>query len=160
MCKLLILLTVLSQAGWPVLKEPAPTWPVLKAAAGQPQSAEPGALIPDATPRPAPPDAPPSLLYADAHQRAVEEGLPLVVYITGAWCPACQSVKPRVLSVGPRLGSFAVVDWDAQTEVARPLCAGLPLPVLCVYRQRAGRLLLERRLSGADRIRQYLEMHP
>lgn len=80
--------------------------------------------------------------YADAHQKTVETGQPLVVMVGADWCPACQMMEHQVIPVARQRGifrrvAFALVNVDRDREVGQNLTNGGPIPQLIVFRRTA-----------------------
>jgi len=78
--------------------------------------------------------------YADAHQKTVETGQPLVVMVGADWCPACQMMEHQVIPVIRQRGifrrvAFALVNVDRDREVGQNLTKGGPIPQLIVFRR-------------------------
>ena len=80
--------------------------------------------------------------YEDAYQDSMDSGKPLLVLVTADWCPACVQLKHNVL---PKLQSngaladvhFAVVDADAEADLADSLTTEDVIPQLLLYRKTA-----------------------
>lgn len=76
--------------------------------------------------------------YSDAYQETQETGRPLVVLVGADWCPACRTMKTSVIPEAQRRGvlgkvSFAVVNTDRQSSIARKLMRGGSIPQLIVF---------------------------
>ena len=78
--------------------------------------------------------------YADAHRETVETGKPLLVMVGADWCGPCQQMKKSIL---PQVGkhgllnqvAFAHVNADQESELARKLTGGGPVPQLVMLRK-------------------------
>lgn len=78
--------------------------------------------------------------YAQAHKAMMETGRPMVILIGADWCPACRTMKQEITPEVARRGgfddaTFAIVDTDAQPELANKLQRGNSIPQLIVYRK-------------------------
>jgi thiol-disulfide isomerase/thioredoxin len=78
--------------------------------------------------------------YADAHQETVETGKPLLVMVGTDWCGPCQQMKKAILPQVDKHGvlkqvAFAHVNADRQSELARKLTGGGPVPQLVMLRK-------------------------
>ena len=67
--------------------------------------------------------------FRKARKKAVEEGCPLLVFVTASWCGSCQEVKRKYLPEIQRQGGFrdigfAVVDYDLENALAREILRG------------------------------------
>ncbi len=77
--------------------------------------------------------------YAEAHRVTVETKRPLLVFVGAQWCGPCKQLKKEVL---PQLRQrsafrrvvFAQVDVDRESELARQITGGGPVPQLVLYR--------------------------
>ncbi|SRR6056297_677590 len=82
--------------------------------------------------------------YAQAYRSAQQEGKPLVVVVGAEWCPACVNLKSQTLASMQQTGQFedvsvAIVDQDAEPELAAQLKRGKMIPQIIVFSQtRAG----------------------
>jgi thioredoxin-like negative regulator of GroEL len=78
--------------------------------------------------------------YADAHRETVETGKPLLVMVGTDWCGPCQQMRKTIL---PQVGkhglleqvAFAHVNADKESELARKLTGGGPVPQLVMLRK-------------------------
>lgn len=91
--------------------------------------------------------------YADAYRQAEREGKPLMVLVSAQWCPACVSLKDKTLRQMQRSGELddvcvAVVDCDAQPELAKQLRRGHSIPQLIVFAKRDGGSWKRTQLTG------------
>jgi thioredoxin-like negative regulator of GroEL len=92
--------------------------------------------------------------YAEAHRQTTETGKPLVVMVSTDWCGPCQTMKRTIL---PRLRergmfkkvAFAQVNADKDSELAKELTGGGPVPQLVMYR-RTNHGWLRRKLIGSQ----------
>ena len=90
--------------------------------------------------------------YTEARRQITETGRPMVVMVSTDWCGPCQSMKRNVL---PRLRergmfkkvAFAQVNADRDSELAKELTGGGPVPQLVMYR-RSGHGWVRRKLVG------------
>ena len=78
--------------------------------------------------------------YTEARREITETGRPMVVMVSTDWCGPCQAMKRNVL---PRLRErgafkkvvFAQVNADRDSELAKELTGGGPVPQLVMYRR-------------------------
>lgn len=79
--------------------------------------------------------------YAEAHKATAETGRPLVVLVGADWCPACERMKnssiPQVEKGLLSKVSFATINTDRESKLARKLMSGGPIPQLIMYRKTA-----------------------
>jgi thiol-disulfide isomerase/thioredoxin len=73
--------------------------------------------------------------YAQAYQRSLATGRPLLVLVGAPWCPACEQMKHSVLPQVAEAGGlndvvFAYVDFDQQQELASRLLESKSIPQL------------------------------
>jgi thioredoxin-like negative regulator of GroEL len=76
--------------------------------------------------------------YAEAYRKSQVEGKPLMVIVSAQWCPACHTLKDttiRDLETSGQLSevNLAVVDRDAEPELARQLMREEKIPQIIVY---------------------------
>ena len=79
--------------------------------------------------------------YSEARETVDETGKPLVVMVSTDWCPPCQTMKktvmPRVRDNGTlRKVVFAMVNPDRESELAKKLIGGGPIPQLLMFRKK------------------------
>ena len=94
--------------------------------------------------------------YTEARRQITETGRPMVVMVSTDWCGPCQSMKRNVL---PRLRergmfkkvAFAQVNADRDSELAKELTGGGPVPQLVMYR-RSGHGWVRRKLVGGQSV--------
>jgi thiol-disulfide isomerase/thioredoxin len=94
--------------------------------------------------------------YTEARREITETGRPMVVMVSTDWCGPCQSMKRNVL---PRLRergifkkvAFAQVNADRDSELAKELTGGGPVPQLVMYR-RSGRGWIRSKLIGGQSV--------
>ncbi|MGA2797239.1 MAG: thioredoxin family protein [Thermoguttaceae bacterium] len=94
--------------------------------------------------------------YTEARRQITETGRPMVVMVSTDWCGPCQSMKRNVL---PRLRergmfkkvAFAQVNADRDSELAKELTGGGPIPQLVMYR-RSGRGWVRAKLVGGQSV--------
>jgi thioredoxin-like negative regulator of GroEL len=91
--------------------------------------------------------------YNAALQDAQEQQRPLLVLVGASWCPGCQAMKTRVIpSLAKRGGlkgvSFAVVDADAEAEMAKQLMRGASIPQLIAFSRMPGGQWHREQLTG------------
>ena len=94
--------------------------------------------------------------YTEARRQITETGQPMVVMVSTDWFGPCQSMKRNVL---PRLRergtfkkvAFAQVNADRESELAKELTGGGPVPQLVMYR-RSGRGWVRRKLVGGQSV--------
>jgi thioredoxin-like negative regulator of GroEL len=86
----------------------------------------------------------PAATYEAAYRQSQSEGRPLVVLVGAEWCSACRTMKGASLPEASRHGAlddvaFAMVDFDAENELAKKLLRGDTIPQLVMfYRDAAG----------------------
>lgn len=78
--------------------------------------------------------------YAEARQKTVESGSPLVVLVGADWCPHCVKMQQEVIPQIRRKGLlrkvlFAVVDLDRERTLGQQLTGGGPVPQLLMFRR-------------------------
>lgn len=78
--------------------------------------------------------------YSEARKIVTETGKPMVVMVGADWCPACETMKQRVLPRIRERGAlrkvvFALVDLDRDRDLGRELTGGGPIPQLVMYRK-------------------------
>jgi len=76
--------------------------------------------------------------YSSAYQESQANGKPLMVIISAEWCPACHTLKDTTIKDLEASGqlsevSVAVVDRDAQPELANKLMRGQRIPQIIVF---------------------------
>lgn len=91
--------------------------------------------------------------YAAAYKDAVENGKSIVVLVGADWCPACQSMKTSVMPQLAAQGglkdvSFALVNTDRQSELAKQMLAGNSIPQLVMYEKTAEGWKIKRLVGG------------
>jgi thioredoxin-like negative regulator of GroEL len=94
--------------------------------------------------------------YTEARRQLTETGQPMMVMVSTDWCGPCQSMKRNVL---PRLRergmfkkvAFAQVNADRDSELAKELTGGGPIPQLVMYR-RSGRGWIRAKLVGGQSV--------
>ena len=91
--------------------------------------------------------------YAEAHAQVLKTGEPMVVMVTGDWCPACQTMKTNVLPQVQEHGLlrrviFAVVNIDREQELGRRLINGGPIPQLLMFRRADDGWRMRRLIGG------------
>lgn len=94
--------------------------------------------------------------YAEARRQITETGRPMVVMVGTDWCGPCQSMKRNVL---PKLRErglfkkvvFAQVNADRDSDLAKELTGGGPVPQLVLYR-RTDHGWLRRKLVGGQSV--------
>ncbi|HEY4760726.1 MAG TPA: thioredoxin family protein [Thermoguttaceae bacterium] len=92
--------------------------------------------------------------YTEAHRLTTETGRPLVVMVGTDWCGPCQAMKRNIL---PRLRerglfkrvAFAQVNADRDSELAKEITGGGPVPQLVMYRK-TEKGWLRRKLVGGQ----------
>jgi len=77
--------------------------------------------------------------YADAHRETTETGKPMVVLVGTDWCGPCQQMKKTVIPQVKKRGvmkkvTFALVNADHESTLARKLTGGGPVPQLVMLR--------------------------
>lgn len=78
--------------------------------------------------------------YSLAYQKSIESQRPLVVIVGAQWCPACRKLEkeviPKIEEVGLlKKAVLAVVDYDAESKVAKQLTRGGAIPQVIVFWQ-------------------------
>ena len=101
--------------------------------------------------------APAADTYAEAYRLTAETGRPMVVMVSAEWCPACQTMKKKVIPKVEQRGllgkvSFAIVNLDRQRKLGKTLTRGGPIPQLLMYRQTNEGWRLSR-LTGGQSVR-------
>lgn len=91
--------------------------------------------------------------YADAHERVMSTGQPMVVMVGADWCPACQVMKNQVLPRVRERGilakvAFAIVNLDRERELGAQLTNNGPIPQLLMYRKTSAGWRLRRLIGG------------
>lgn len=76
--------------------------------------------------------------YAEAYRKSQVEGKPLMVIVSAQWCPACHTLKDttiRDLEASGQLNdvNVAIVDRDAEPELARQLMREQKIPQIIVF---------------------------
>ncbi len=94
--------------------------------------------------------------YAEAHRQIIETGRPLVVMVSTDWCGPCQTMKRNILPKLREWGlfkkvAFAQVNADRESQLARELTGGGPVPQLVMFR-RNGDGWLRRKLVGGQNL--------
>ncbi len=80
----------------------------------------------------------PEYNYAEAYRKSQVEGKPLMVIVSAQWCPACHTLKDttiREMETSGQLAevNLAVVDRDAEPELARQLMREEKIPQIIVF---------------------------
>ena len=92
--------------------------------------------------------------YAAAYEKSVSEGKPLMVVVSSDPCPACHVLKDTTIKSLEQSGeladvSVAVVDRDAEPELAQQLMAGeKKIPQIIVFSQNTTGKWQRRKLTG------------
>ena len=78
--------------------------------------------------------------YSDAYRTAQQQDKPLLVVVSSDGCPACQTLKASTLEAMQFSGelsdvSVAVVDRDAEPQLASQLMRGRMIPQIIVFSQ-------------------------
>ena len=76
--------------------------------------------------------------YEQAYKHAQTNGQPILVLVGADWCPGCRTMKgavlPRMQQGGKLKGvNFALVDTDANEQLAAHLMRGNSIPQLIVF---------------------------
>jgi thioredoxin-like negative regulator of GroEL len=76
--------------------------------------------------------------YTLAYQQAQAKGQPLMVIVGAQWCPACHTLKDTTIKELQAAGQLdevcvAVVDRDAQPQLANQLMRGQMIPQIIVF---------------------------
>ena len=101
--------------------------------------------------------------YSEAHRMTVETKKPLLVLVGAQWCGPCKQLKTEVL---PQLRQraafrkvvFTQVDVDRESELARQITGGGPVPQIVLYRN-TGEGWVRRKLVGVqsvERLEQFI----
>lgn len=80
--------------------------------------------------------------YQEAYKQAEANGQPILVLVGADWCPGCRTMKgavmPRMQQGGMLKGvNFALVNSDANANLATHLMRGSSIPQLVVYAKTA-----------------------
>jgi thiol-disulfide isomerase/thioredoxin len=94
--------------------------------------------------------------YAEARREIVETGRPMVVMVSTDWCGPCQAMKRNILPKLREHGlfkrvAFAQVNADRDSELAKELTGGGPVPQLVMYRK-TDKGWLRRKLIGGQSV--------
>ncbi len=78
--------------------------------------------------------------YAEARRLTAETGKPMVVMVGTDWCVPCQSMKRNILPKLRERGLFkrvslVMVNADRESELAKEITGGGPVPQLVMYRK-------------------------
>ena len=81
--------------------------------------------------------------YAEAYRQSKATGQPLLVLVGADWCPGCVTMKrgvlPRLTQAGRlRDANLAVVNLDAEGDLAGQLMRGGTIPQLIVFAKTPG----------------------
>lgn len=101
--------------------------------------------------------------YSEAHRMTLESKKPLLVLVGAQWCGPCKQLKKEVL---PQLRQrdafrkvvFAQVDVDRESQLARQITGGGPVPQVVLYRN-TGEGWVRRKLVGVqsvERLEQFI----
>lgn len=76
--------------------------------------------------------------YTQAYQESQLQGKPLMVIVGAQWCPACHTLKDTTIKQLQTSGQLddvcvAVVDRDAQPQLANQLMRGQMIPQIIVF---------------------------
>lgn len=82
----------------------------------------------------------PDMTYAEAYQRSVNTGKPLVILVGAEWCSACKNVKRTTISRLQREGAmkdvvYLSLDTDKHGPVASKLMRGNTVPQMIIFHQ-------------------------
>jgi thiol-disulfide isomerase/thioredoxin len=94
--------------------------------------------------------------YADARREIAENGTPMIVMVSTDWCGPCQAMKRNVLPKLRERGlfkrvAFAQVNADRDSQLAKELTGGGPVPQLVMYRK-TDRGWIRRKLIGGQTV--------
>jgi thiol-disulfide isomerase/thioredoxin len=94
--------------------------------------------------------------YAEARRQIAESGTPMVVMVSTDWCGPCQAMKRNVLPKLRERGlfkrvAFAQVNADRDSQLAKELTGGGPVPQLVMYRK-TDRGWIRRKLIGGQSV--------
>jgi len=94
--------------------------------------------------------------YTEARRKVVETGRPMVVMVGTDWCGPCQAMKRNILPKLRERGlfkrvAFAQVNADRDSELAKELTGGGPVPQFVMYR-RTDHGWLRRKLIGGQSV--------
>jgi len=86
-------------------------------------------------------------------RETTETGRPMVVMVSAEWCPACQTMKDKVIPEVKRRGllgkvAFAIVNLDRERKLGRELTRGGPIPQLLMFRKTDEGWKLRRLVGG------------
>lgn len=76
--------------------------------------------------------------YATAYQQSQQSDKPLMVIVSAQWCPACHTLKDTTIKDLEASGQLsevnvAVVDRDAEPELAQKLMRGQMVPQIIMF---------------------------
>lgn len=76
--------------------------------------------------------------YATAYQESQQSDKPLMVIVSAEWCPACHTLKDKTIAQMRASGQLdgvnvAIVDRDAEPELAGKLMRGQMIPQIIVF---------------------------
>lgn len=91
--------------------------------------------------------------YAQAYQEAEVQGKPLMVIVGAPWCPACHTLQDTTIKQMEAAGqlkdvSVAVVDRDAEPQLASQLMRGQMIPQIIVFSKNASGRWERSQLTG------------
>lgn len=91
--------------------------------------------------------------YADAYREANRNHKPLLVVIGADWCPACVNLKSTTIKSLAAQGelddvSVAVIDQDAEPQLASQLKHGKMIPQVILYSQTADGIWQKKHVTG------------
>jgi thioredoxin-like negative regulator of GroEL len=102
--------------------------------------------------------------YAEARRQTTETGQPMVVMVGTDWCGPCQTMKRTILPKLRERGlfkrvSFACVNADQDSKLAKELTGGGPVPQLVVYRKTERGWLRHKLIGGqsVEKVEQFIK---
>jgi len=87
-----------------------------------------------------------AMTYNEAYKKAQSGDKPLLVMVTADWCPPCRVMKSSTLPILLQKNAFqnfhfAMMDYDAESELADKLIGDRGLPQLIMYEKSNGKWL-------------------
>ena len=102
--------------------------------------------------------------YTEARRQISETGRPMVVMVSTDWCGPCQAMKRNILPKLRERGlfkkvAFAQVNADRDSELAKELTGGGPVPQLVMYRKTENGWLRRKLIGGqsVEKVEQFIK---